>query len=69
MNNPSGELMSVFFDNVEEILTGIAVMKVEWEFELLSQLKMQGKYLKLLLFGGIVKAIIVEPTFPNSYQF
>ena len=60
--------MPIFLDNIIEIVAGVSVVQVHGQFVLFCQVEVEGKYCQLLLFRGVVKAVVVESALAYGHQ-
>jgi len=58
--------MSIFPDNVIEIIACVSVVQVHWQFILLRQVKVKREDHQLLLFRCVVKTIVVQATLADG---
>ena len=68
VNNSRRKSMSIFLDDVIEIVAGVSVVQVHGQFVLFCQVEVEGKNCQLLLFGRVVKAIVIESALAYGNQ-
>lgn len=68
VNNSGRKSMPIFLDNIIEIVAGVSVVQVHGQFVLFSQVEVEGKYCQLLLFGCIVKPVVVKSALAYGHQ-